>query len=102
MIVPAARLTLKARAARALDDPFLRKAVRITVERLRAGRDRSAQALGDWEEWRERGRLVRAHVIEHLDYYLAEFSENFERRGGQVHFAKDAAQAREISSSASA
>jgi len=96
MIVPASRLALKARAARALDDPFLRKAVRVTVERLRAGRDRSAEALGNWQEWRERGRVVRSHVIEHLDYYLAEFSDNFTQRGGRVHFAADAAEARQI------
>ncbi|HTA92072.1 MAG TPA: LutB/LldF family L-lactate oxidation iron-sulfur protein [Polyangiaceae bacterium] len=96
MIVPASRLTLKARAARALDDPFLRKAVRITVERLRNGRDQSTAALGDWEEWRERGRLVRTHVVQYLDYYLAEFSKNLEQRGGHVHFARDAAEARQI------
>jgi len=96
MIVPASRLTLKARAARALDDPFLRKAVRVTVERLRSSRDRSAEALGDWEEWREQGRAVRSHVIEYLDYYLAQFSENFTRIGGHVHFAASAAEARDI------
>jgi L-lactate dehydrogenase complex protein LldF len=96
MIIPAARLMLKARAARALDDPFLRKAVRVTVERLRGGRDRSAQALGDWEEWRERGRAVRSHVIANLDHYLAEFSHNFVALGGHVHFAADAAEARAI------
>jgi L-lactate dehydrogenase complex protein LldF len=96
VIIPASRLTLKARAARALDDPFLRKAVRVTVERLRNGRDQSAHALGDWEAWRERGREVRSHVIAHLDYYLAEFSDNLQRRGGHVHFARDAAEAREI------
>jgi L-lactate dehydrogenase complex protein LldF len=96
VIVPASRLTLKARAARALDDPFLRKAVRVTVERLRAGRDRSAAALGDWEAWRERGRAVRTHTIANLDHYLAEFSRNFSNLGGHVHFAADAAEARAI------
>jgi L-lactate dehydrogenase complex protein LldF len=96
MIVPASRLTLKARAARALDDPFLRRAVRITVERLRSGRDQSAAALGHWEVWREQGRQVRSHVIQHLDYYLAQFSDNFRRLGGHVHFAADAAEARAI------
>ncbi|HEY4106179.1 MAG TPA: LutB/LldF family L-lactate oxidation iron-sulfur protein [Polyangiaceae bacterium] len=96
MIVPASRLTLKARAARALDDPFLRRAVGITVERLRSSRDRSAEALGHWETWRERGRAVRSHVIQNLDYYLAQFSTNFAELGGHVHFAADAAEAREI------
>jgi L-lactate dehydrogenase complex protein LldF len=96
MIIPASRLTLRARAARALDDPFLRKAVRVTVERLRAGRDKSALALGDWEQWRERGRAVRQHVIANLDHYLAEFSQNFVDLGGHIHFAADAAEARAI------
>ena len=49
-----------------------------------------------WEEWREEARQIKVHTLEHLDYYLELLTENVERAGGQVHFAKDAAQANAI------
>jgi L-lactate dehydrogenase complex protein LldF len=87
-----------ARAEDALGDAFLRQAVKHTVERLAAGKARSTAALaaGDWEALREQGRRVRAHVIEHLDYYLEQFADNVEARGQTVHFAADAAEATRI------
>jgi len=84
---------LTARSESALGDDFLRQAVRFTVERLRSGKARSTAALGRWEEWRDRGQAVRSHVVEHLDFYLAEFSERLLQSGHHVHFAADAAEA---------
>jgi L-lactate dehydrogenase complex protein LldF len=84
---------LKERIDIALDDDFLRKAVRHTVERLRGAKKAQTQALGRWEEWRERGEAVRGHTIRHLDYYLSEFVKNARARGTQVHFAADAGEA---------
>jgi len=49
-----------------------------------------------WEEWREEARQIKVHTLEHLDYYLELLTENVERAGGLVHFAKDAAQANAI------
>ena len=92
----ATELDLRERAQLALDNQFLRKAVRFTVDRLRNGKAASALALGDFEQWRERGRAIRAHTIANLDHYLREFTENLERRGGVVHFAADAAEASAI------
>ncbi len=71
---------------------FLRGAVRFTVERLRAGKDKSTRTLGRREEYRERGQRVREHVIENLDYYLDRFASAVEARGQHVHFAADAAE----------
>jgi L-lactate dehydrogenase complex protein LldF len=87
---------LSLRAAQALSDDFLRGAVRFTVERLRAGKDRSTRALGRWEEYREQGRRVREHVIENLDHYLDRFASAVEARGQHVYFAADAAEAARI------
>lgn len=87
---------LEHRALLSLSDPFLRRAVRFTVERLEGAKTRSTEAFGDWEAWRERGRAVRSHVILHLDHYLDEFSRNVEALGQKVHFASDAAEARRI------
>jgi L-lactate dehydrogenase complex protein LldF len=82
------------RARIALANDFLRRAVRFTADRLRNAKRSGTEALGDWEEWRERGAAIRAHTIEHLDHYLEEFAKNVEARGGRVHFASDAAEAR--------
>lgn len=91
--------SLDGRSAAALSDAHLRGAVRFTVERLRTAKASSTADLGNWEEWREAGRSIRAHTIEHLDYYLAQFSENAEKQGAKVHFASDGDDAGAILSS---
>ncbi len=88
--------TLASRSERALGNAFLRKAVRFTAERLSQAKTDSTDALGQWEVWRERGRRVREHVVQHLDYYLDEFSRNLEAHGQHVHFAADAREAGDI------
>jgi L-lactate dehydrogenase complex protein LldF len=87
---------LHARVTIALQDEFLRKAVRYTAERLRSGKARATEALGHWEDWRERGRLLRAHTIENLDAYLEQFARNVEAAGHHVHFAESAHEAADI------
>ncbi|WP_040952680.1 LutB/LldF family L-lactate oxidation iron-sulfur protein [Gorillibacterium massiliense] len=82
--------TVKERAELALNDEFLRKAVRFTTERLRSGKKQAAEEHGNWEEWRERGRQIRLHTIAHLDYYLNLFVENARANGVRVHFAPKA------------
>ncbi len=49
-----------------------------------------------WEEWREAARRIKAHTLDHLDYYLEMLHDNVARAGGQVHFARDAAEANGI------
>ena len=90
---------LHARVITALQDDFLRKAVRFTADRLRSGKARTTEALGHWEDWRERGRLLRAHTIENLDYYLDQFTRNLEAAGHHVHFAETAHDAADIATS---
>jgi len=87
---------LRARSAAALGDQFLRGAVGFTVDRLRTSKARSTEALGSWEAWRERGREIRAHTLANLDFYLGQFAERASEAGAQVHFAKDAAEARAL------
>ncbi|WP_055108076.1 LutB/LldF family L-lactate oxidation iron-sulfur protein [Paenibacillus ihumii] len=88
---------VKKRAELALNDDFLRKAVRFTTERLRSGKLNAAEELSNWEAWRERGRQIRLHTIAHLDYYLNLFVENARSNGVHIHFADDAAEAVHIS-----
>ncbi|MEV5028788.1 LutB/LldF family L-lactate oxidation iron-sulfur protein [Paenibacillus sp. LPE1-1-1.1] len=88
--------TVKARADLALNDEFLRKAVRFTTERLRNGKKKATDEHGNWEEWRERGRQIRLHTIAHLDYYLNLFVNNARANGVHVHFANTAEEAVEL------
>lgn len=88
--------TVKERAGLALNNDFLRKAVKFTTERLRAGKMNAAADHGNWDEWRERGRQIRLHTIAHLDYYLNLFAENARANGVHVHFAETAADAVKI------
>ncbi|MBB6735215.1 LutB/LldF family L-lactate oxidation iron-sulfur protein [Cohnella zeiphila] len=88
--------TVKERAELALNDEFLRKAVKFTTERLRNGKKNASAEHGNWDEWRERGRQIRLHTIAHLDYYLNLFVENARANGVHVHFADTGADAVKI------
>ncbi|MFC4778658.1 LutB/LldF family L-lactate oxidation iron-sulfur protein [Paenibacillus sp. GCM10023252] len=89
--------TVKKRADLALNDEFLRKAVRFTTERLRGGKKRATEEHGNWEAWRERGQQIRLHTIAYLDYYLNLFVDNARANGVHVHFAETAQEAVQLS-----
>jgi L-lactate dehydrogenase complex protein LldF len=89
--------TVKERADLALNDDFLRKAVRFTTERLRDGKKNASEEHGNWDDWRERGRQIRLHTIAHLDYYLNLFADNARANGVHVHFAETAEDAVKLS-----
>ncbi|MBD2845627.1 iron-sulfur cluster-binding protein [Paenibacillus sp. IB182496] len=89
--------TVKARADLALNDEFLRKAVKFTTERLRLGKKNASEEHGNWDDWRERGRQIRLHTIAHLDYYLNLFVDNARANGVHVHFADTADEAVKLS-----
>ena len=78
-----------------ISDDFMRQAVASAQERLHGRRFDAAEELGSWEEWRSHGEEIRQHVLENLDYYLHQLSENVSQRGGHVFFAKTAEEASE-------
>jgi L-lactate dehydrogenase complex protein LldF len=88
--------TIAERSRLALQDDFLRAAVRFTTDRLRGKKLSVTDEFGRWEEWRTRGREIRSHTVEHLDYYLKQFAEQVRLSGGHVHYAADANEAAEI------
>lgn len=91
------RISMKQRSRLALNNDFLRSAVRFTTEKLRNGKRQAAEDHGNWDEWRERGRQIRLHTIAHLDYYLNLFADNARSNGVHVHFAETAEEAVELS-----
>ncbi len=52
--------------------------------------------MPDWQALREAGKQIRQHTMAHLDFYLQEFERNCTAAGGVVHWARDAAEARQI------
>jgi L-lactate dehydrogenase complex protein LldF len=76
-----------------LNDSFMRGAVSDAQERLRNRRIEAGEELGNWEEWRSLGEEIRKHTLQNLDYYLNQLSENVQKRGGHVFFAKDSNEA---------
>src|ERR1700730_5122785 len=83
-------------AKTAMGDTQLRKNVRHATEVIQAKRARVVGEMPDWQQLREAGRQIRQHTMENLDFYLEEFERNCTLAGGVVHWARDAAEARQI------
>jgi L-lactate dehydrogenase complex protein LldF len=79
-----------------LQNSQTRKNVQHATNVIQAKRNKVTAELPDWEELRESGAQVRAHVLRHLDHYLVQFEENCKRAGGHVHWAADTAEANRI------
>ena len=80
----------------ALSDPALRAALARLKTHFALKRKEAAIRYGDFESLREAGRAIRDHAITHLDSLLEAFERNVIARGGEVHWARDAAEARAI------
>ena len=57
-------------AADALQNPKVQQSLRGLYAGFHTARLDAAAATSDWEELRERGRAIKTHTVEHLDYYL--------------------------------
>jgi L-lactate dehydrogenase complex protein LldF len=76
-----------------LANPQLRANLRRATDTIRDKRARVVGEVPDWEELREAGRAVKADVLARLDAYLLEFEAAVTAAGGNVHWARDAAEA---------
>jgi L-lactate dehydrogenase complex protein LldF len=83
-------------AEKALRDVPLQEALHRLVANFAPRRVEAMAALGNAEELRTQARAVKEDVISHLDDYLDLFASQLQRLGARVHWAKDAAEAREI------
>ena len=72
-----------AAGARAWRAPGFRRAAAQAIERL-----------PEFEALREDGRAIKDHTLAHLDFYLELYERNVIAAGGQVHWARNAAEAR--------
>ncbi len=78
----------KARAAKSLANPNLRKALGTLRQRMVVGRVASVAELDNFEDIREAAKRVRDDALEHLDFLLEECERNATARGARVHWAE--------------
>ena len=91
-----AKPDFKRAAALALANTRLGAAMDAAARRQDNGRRTMMPELGDPMAIRELGARIKDHTLQNLDKYLAQLADSVRRNGGQVHFATDADQAREI------
>lgn len=72
---------------------LMRGIVAGAADTMNAQKEKVTEELGNWEEWRNHAEEIRQHVLQYLDYYLYQFSENVSKLGGHVFFAKTAKEA---------
>ncbi len=83
----------KSRVEKEVQNTFMRGAVSKAQETIQGRKQTVTDELGNWEEWRNHGEEIRQHVLENLDYYLYQLSEQVSNRGGHVFFAQTAEEA---------
>jgi len=79
-----------------LQNTQLRKNVAHATDVIQAKRNRLVAEKQDWQELRTSAAATRAHVLANLATYLEQFEKNCTAAGGVVHWARDAAEARQI------
>jgi L-lactate dehydrogenase complex protein LldF len=95
MAMKTSKQPFKNRIDNGLQNDFMRGAVSSAQDGMGVKRRNAAEELGNWELWRSHGEEIRQHVIENLDYYLEQLSENVAKRGGHVFFAQTKEEATE-------
>lgn len=90
------RVAFHSRVSLALKDVPLRSALDRATTRLQSMREIGLTSLADPDAVRDRARRLRASTLQRLDTHLEAFETAVVARGGQVHFARDAAEARRI------
>jgi L-lactate dehydrogenase complex protein LldF len=85
-----------ARVDKALHDSRLQAALQQAAGKFDQARRHAWAELDDVTAWRRQAQAIKAHTLAHLDRYLAQLAEQVRRAGGHVHFAADAAEARQI------
>lgn len=88
--------TFRENARAALADTQLRGALKTATSLFGERRKEAAAGLPNWEQLRNRAREIKDETLLHLDRYLEEFTQQAERRGAKVHWARDAAEANTI------
>ncbi len=73
-----------------------RRIIRTALSNYEIVRDKRKASFQDWQGARQLAAETKWEAVNHLDKYLEEFVAKIEARGTKVHWASNAAQAREI------
>jgi L-lactate dehydrogenase complex protein LldF len=93
---PEVATPLRERTGHALRDPFLRQALTIATTRFI---DLRREAFGDFpdgDSLRDRARAIKEATLQRLDHHVERLVASVEGRGGHVHYATTAEEARAI------
>ena len=85
-----------AAARRALRNAQIRRNVGRATRAIRTKRLAAVAECPDWEQLRSAGSALKQDVLARLPELLEELEANVVARGGQVHWARDAAEANHI------
>ncbi len=89
--------TFQENARKALDDTRLQAQMARTIkDGFQQKRLKGMSRLPEYEALRDAARDLKNHVLDHLDAYLLRFEAEVVKAGGQVHWARDADEARAI------
>src|SRR5688500_2703971 len=83
-------------SVKAAGDERLKAAINNAVMRQYTGRQLRMLDLPDPDGLRALAGDIKQHTLDHLDYYLEQFTTNVRKNGGHVHFARDGAEAKRI------
>ena len=86
--------TLRERSAIAVVDEQLQGALENATDRFANQKAVGTAAVANWDELRTAARSIRAQVLARLPEVLEELADKIEARGGHVHWADDAEDAR--------
>lgn len=86
----------KSSARQALLDEDLRAAMGRAEGGFVNTRRKVTEALLNFESFREYGKALKNHTLDNLEYYLTRFEQNVIASGGQVHWARNGAEANQI------
>lgn len=86
----------KKRAVFAIHDASLQQAMGKARDGFVGKRAQQAAALPEFETLREEAKNLKNHILENLDHYLERYEAAVTKAGGQVHWARDAQEARAV------
>ena len=84
------------RAGRALDDRFLQEALTVATTKFITLRREAFAELPEGDALRDQARAIKEATLQRLDYWLERLIERIESRGGHVHYATSADEARRV------
>jgi L-lactate dehydrogenase complex protein LldF len=89
-------LSFRGRAAAALNDELLQRALALAKPGFVNKRRLAIEAVPDFQAMRRQAAGIKQRALAELDVLLERYEAEVRRRGGEVHWARDAAEARAV------